>query len=204
MCLPALSEARHPDTCGGLDSTTRSGDRPATLLRRSRCLPVLTPQAITPCPGPSVPVHLPTLSLCLAVVVRDPHSGRLHFACVKASQGLPRLVPTRGAHVVRPARRRGTARTSSPVPGAAGPRLPRVSASPAVATSTLAAPTSGRVCCAVDRRADSIDVRYGAVVRVEVEQAMPRPSAIAAGATSSATFDRRRTSCRWRSRLYRR
>ena len=56
----------------------------------SRIFPVLTPLAVDP--GHPFP-YISSLSLSLAVIVRDPHSGAEHFARVKVPKGLVRFVP---------------------------------------------------------------------------------------------------------------
>ena len=53
--------------------------------------PVLTPQAITRAPGYPFPL-IPNLRLSLAVMLRDPRTGPMHFAYVKIPDGLPRFV----------------------------------------------------------------------------------------------------------------
>ncbi|MFQ3612847.1 MAG: RNA degradosome polyphosphate kinase [Cyanobacteriota bacterium] len=56
----------------------------------SRLFPVLTPLAVDP--GHPFP-YISNLSLSLAVVVRDPETGKEHFARVKVPNTLPRFVP---------------------------------------------------------------------------------------------------------------
>ena len=168
-CLPALSEAGiHIVRWATLDDPQRD------VLRRyfaDQVFAALTPQAITRAPGHPFPV-IPNARLCLAVVVRDPRSGALHFACVRLPEGLPRFVPLAGGgetfvpleDVVRggldalyPGRR---------VEGAYAFRITR----------------SGDLELAEERAASLLRVveeeakrrPYGAVVRVEVEQAMPQ------------------------------
>ncbi len=85
--LPALAEqgirlARWDDV---------SEDQRAQLTRyfRRQIFPVLTPLAVDPShPFP----YISGLSLNLAVVVRNPLTGKLHFARVKVPQSLPRLI----------------------------------------------------------------------------------------------------------------
>lgn len=57
-----------------------------------RLFPVLTPLAVDP--GHPFP-YISNLSLSLAVVVRDPETGKEHFARVKVPNTLPRFVPLR-------------------------------------------------------------------------------------------------------------
>lgn len=56
--------------------------------------PVLTPLAVDP--GRPFP-HISSLSLNLAVIVRDPGSGQQHFARIKVPNALPRLIPIKRA-----------------------------------------------------------------------------------------------------------
>lgn len=68
-----------------------SEDQRAQLTRyfRRQIFPVLTPLAVDPShPFP----YISGLSLNLAVVVRNPLTGKLHFARVKVPQSLPRLI----------------------------------------------------------------------------------------------------------------
>jgi polyphosphate kinase len=53
--------------------------------------PVLTPKAVTTAPGHPLP-HIEDLRLSLAIVVRDPRSGRDHFSVLNVSDALPRFV----------------------------------------------------------------------------------------------------------------
>jgi len=64
-------------------------------LRRyftDQVFPLITPQALTRAPGHPFPL-IPNLRLSLAAVVRDPHAGPLHFAYLKVPDALPRFVP---------------------------------------------------------------------------------------------------------------
>jgi polyphosphate kinase len=64
-------------------------------LRRhahEQLFPIITPQAITQAPGHPFPL-VPNLRLSLAVVVRDPRTGALHFAYLKVPEALPRFTP---------------------------------------------------------------------------------------------------------------
>jgi polyphosphate kinase len=166
-CIPALAEAGiRIARWAELEEPHRD------VLRRyfaDQVFASLTPQAITRAPGHPFPI-IPNARLCLAVVVRDPRSGALHFACVRLPEGLPRFVPLAGEafvpleDVVRggldalyPGRR---------VEGAYAFRLTR----------------SGDLELAEERAASLLRVveeetkrrPFGSVVRVEVEQAMPQ------------------------------
>src|SRR5207302_6529303 len=59
----------------------------------SQVFPVLTPLAVDP--GHPFP-YISNLSLSLAVEIRDPEGGAMHFARVKVPKSLPRWVPVPG------------------------------------------------------------------------------------------------------------
>ena len=59
----------------------------------SQVFPVLTPLAVDP--GHPFP-YISNLSLSLAVEIRDPEGGSIHFARVKVPKSLPRWVPVNG------------------------------------------------------------------------------------------------------------
>jgi polyphosphate kinase len=59
---------------------------------RNEIFPVLTPLAVDP--GRPFP-HISSLSLNLAVTVKDPDKGYRHFARIKVPNTLPRLIPVR-------------------------------------------------------------------------------------------------------------
>ncbi|MGE5101926.1 MAG: RNA degradosome polyphosphate kinase, partial [Deltaproteobacteria bacterium] len=59
----------------------------------SQIFPVLTPLAVDP--GHPFP-YISNLSLSLAVEIRDPERGAIHFARVKVPKSLPRWVPVNG------------------------------------------------------------------------------------------------------------
>ncbi len=85
--LPALhAEGIHLRAWAELDDMQR--ERMTAYFRR-QIFPVLTPLAVDPShPFP----YISGLSLNLAVVVRNPLTGKLHFARVKVPQSLPRLI----------------------------------------------------------------------------------------------------------------
>lgn len=60
---------------------------------RREVFPVLTPLAVDP--GHPFP-HISNLSISLAVEMRDPETGDVHFARVKVPRSLPRWVPIEG------------------------------------------------------------------------------------------------------------
>ncbi len=55
-------------------------------------LPLLTPRAVTMAPGHPFPI-IPHLTLAFAVLVRDIHTGPIHFAYLAIPPRLPRLIP---------------------------------------------------------------------------------------------------------------
>src|SRR5437763_4031305 len=62
---------------------------------RSVIMPALTPQAMTEAPGFPTP-HVPTLDLFFIVLLKDPATGPLHLACLRIPSSLPRFIPVRG------------------------------------------------------------------------------------------------------------
>lgn len=61
----------------------------------SELLPLLTPRAVTLSPGHPFPI-IPHLTLAFAVLVRDIHTGPIHFAYLAIPNRLPRFVPVPG------------------------------------------------------------------------------------------------------------
>ncbi len=93
VCLPELAAHGVP-ILRWIDLAEPQRD----ALRRyfaEQVFPVLTPQAITRAPGHPFPL-IPNLRLSLAVMVRDPTTGPLHFAYVKVPDNLPRFVALPG------------------------------------------------------------------------------------------------------------
>ena len=66
----------------------------ASLTRyfEAELLPVLTPRAVTMSPGHPFPI-IPHLTLSFAVLVRDVHTGPIHFAYLAIPTRLPRWIP---------------------------------------------------------------------------------------------------------------
>lgn len=87
LILPALAaEGIHLRTWAELKD---SQQEVLTRYFRRQIFPVLTPLAVDPShPFP----YISGLSLNLAVVVRNPLTGKLHFARVKVPQSLPRVI----------------------------------------------------------------------------------------------------------------
>jgi polyphosphate kinase len=166
-CVPALLEQgirvlRWPDL----------SDAQRIEMRRyfaDQVFATLTPQAITRAPGHPFPV-LPNARLCLAVVVQDPRSGAQHFACVKMPEGLPRFVPLGGdqfillEEVVR-------ANLDTLYPGR---RVEAAHAFRITRSGDLALEEAGASSLLQIVDEETKRRPYGAVVRVEVEQAMPQ------------------------------
>ena len=73
---------------------TKTQQKVANEYFRNEIFPVLTPLAFDP--GRPFP-HISSLSLNLAVLVRDRESGLQHFARIKVPNSLPRLVPVKRA-----------------------------------------------------------------------------------------------------------
>lgn len=92
--LPALDEnGLHLRAWSDLSENQR--ERLSTYFRH-RVFPVLTPLAVDPShPFP----YISGLSLNLAVVVRNPVSGKRHFARIKVPETLPRLVNVETANI---------------------------------------------------------------------------------------------------------
>ena len=130
--------------------------------------PVLTPLAVDP--GHPFP-YISNLSLSLAVELRDPEDGQIHFARVKVPKTLPRWVPTGKAHTFVPLEALIRVRLDALFPGmqvlgAHGFRLTRYSdleISPEEEPEDLLASIEEQL----------FQRRFGEVVRVEVEPAMP-------------------------------
>jgi polyphosphate kinase len=130
--------------------------------------PVLTPLAVDP--GHPFP-YISNLSLSLAVELRDPEDGQIHFARVKVPKTLPRWVPTGRPHTFVALEALIRARLDALFPGmqvlgAHGFRLTRYSdleISPEEEPEDLLASIEEQL----------FQRRFGEVVRVEVEPAMP-------------------------------
>src|SRR3954468_19752546 len=68
---------------------------------RSVIMPGLTPQAMTEAPGFPAP-HVSTLDLFFIVMVKDPATGPMHLACLRVPAWLPRFIPVRGGAALLP------------------------------------------------------------------------------------------------------
>jgi len=89
--LPAL--ARFGVRLVGLDDLSRVERAAVQRYFESEVFPVLTPLAVDP--GHPFP-YISNLSISLAVLIRDPETGEEHFARVKVPRSLPRWVPVEG------------------------------------------------------------------------------------------------------------
>ena len=88
---PALTE-RNVDILGWEELNTDQQER-LTRYFRHQIYPVLTPLAVDPShPFP----YISGLSLNLAVILRNPRSGKEHFARIKVPDSLPRLIQVPG------------------------------------------------------------------------------------------------------------
>lgn len=128
----------------------------------------LTPQAITRAPGHPFPL-LPNTRVCLAVVVWEPASRTRHFAAVKMPEGLPRFVPLGNEQFV-------------PLEDVVRENLDRLYPGRHVeAAFAFRITRSGDLELVEDGAAGLLQVieeetkrrPYGAVIRLEVEHAMP-------------------------------
>src|SRR5205085_1860959 len=76
-----------------MNELTASEQASLDTVFESQIFPILTPLAVDP--GHPFP-YLSNLSLSLAVEVRDPERGTVHFARVKVPKSLPRWIPITG------------------------------------------------------------------------------------------------------------
>ncbi|HEU5170703.1 MAG TPA: polyphosphate kinase 1 [Gemmatimonadales bacterium] len=147
-------------------------DAQRVAMRRyftDRVFATLTPQAITRAPGHPFPV-LPNARLCLAVVVRDPRSGAQHFACVKSPDGLGRFVPLEdGQFVPLEDVIRENLETLYPGRQVEAAHTFRITRNADLDLPEVGAASLLQVVDEETKRRP-----YGAVVRIEVEQAMPQ------------------------------
>ena len=101
---PALAD-RGIEIVGWGDLSDEQRER-LTRYFRHQIYPVLTPLAVDPShPFP----YISGLSLNLAVILRNPRSGKEHFARIKLPQSLPRLITVPGRELSAAAKDRGTA-----------------------------------------------------------------------------------------------
>ncbi|MGE5744896.1 MAG: polyphosphate kinase 1, partial [Gemmatimonadota bacterium] len=147
-------------------------DAQRVAMRRyftDRVFATLTPQAITRAPGHPFPV-LPHARVCLAVVVRDPRSGTQHFACVKTPEGLGRFVPLEAEQFI-PLEEviRENLETLYP-----GRQVEAAHAFRITRNADLELPEVGAASLLQVVDEETKRRPYGAVVRIEVEQAMPQ------------------------------
>jgi polyphosphate kinase len=91
--LPALS--RHGVQLVTMDALSDEEQARVHAFFEAQVFPVLTPLAVDP--GHPFP-YISNLSLSLAVDIRDPVTGKEHFARVKVPRSLPRWVPIGRGH----------------------------------------------------------------------------------------------------------
>jgi polyphosphate kinase len=130
--------------------------------------PVLTPLAVDP--GHPFP-YISNLSLSLAVELRDPERGDVRFARVKVPKSLPRWVPTGRPHSFVPLEKLIAGRLDALFPGmevlgSHGFRLTRYS-------DLEIAHTEEPEDLLATIEEQLFQRRFGEVVRIEVEEAMP-------------------------------
>ena len=120
-CSARRSSPRSPrrtSTWSAGTSSTREEQRQCKKLFKERIFPVLTPLAVDPAhPFP----YISGLSLNLAVLVRNPKTGKEHFARVKVPPIFARFVPV-GDAALRAARGRDRRAPQAAVPGHGGAR----------------------------------------------------------------------------------
>jgi polyphosphate kinase len=94
-CLDGLLAelATHNVRLLGVDDLTPAEWGAIDEYFESQVFPVLTPLAVDP--GHPFP-YISNLSLSLAVEIKDPETGAIHFARVKVPRSLPRWVPVHG------------------------------------------------------------------------------------------------------------
>lgn len=95
--FPAL--ARHDIRLVTMDSLSDDERERVHAFFEAQVFPVLTPLAVDP--GHPFP-YISNLSLSLAVDIKDPVTGKDHFARVKVPKSLPRWVPIGRAHCYVP------------------------------------------------------------------------------------------------------
>ena len=133
--------------------------------------PLLTPRAITVAPGFPVPV-MPHLTLLLAVVLQDSQTGPLHFAYLRLPERIPRFLPVPDSNDLIPLEDvvRANLHLVYPDRGIEGAWLFRVTRA---AELDLSDEEAGNLLQAIE---ESVGRRaQNAIVRVEVERAMPQP-----------------------------
>ena len=141
---------------------------------REKIFPVLTPLAVDS--GRPFP-YISNLSLNLAVLVRDPTAGRMHFARIKVPPLAAALRALRGGALLRAARGRDRGQPRPALPRHGDRRAPHVPRHAQRATSrSTTAPTT----CWRRSRRSSAGARFSPAVRLEVEQTMPDARARAA------------------------
>jgi polyphosphate kinase len=134
----------------------------------TQVFPVLTPLAVDP--GHPFP-YISNLSLSLAVELRDPDKGDVHFARVKVPKSLPRWVPTGQPHSFVPLEALIGARLDALFPGMEilGRHVFRLTRYSDLEISHTEEPED--LLAMIEEQL--FQRRFGEVVRLEVEQGMP-------------------------------
>ena len=134
----------------------------------AQVFPVLTPLAVDP--GHPFP-YISNLSLSLAVELRDPERGEVRFARVKVPKSIPRWVPTGRPHSFVPLEALIAARLDALFPGmeVLGSHLFRLTRYSDLEISHTEEPED--LLATIEEQL--FQRRFGEVVRVEVEAAMP-------------------------------
>jgi len=167
-CLPALAAhgvriLRWPD----LSEPQR------VALRRyfaEQIFPIVTPQALTRAPGHPFPV-IPNLRLSLALVVRDPDAGAVHFAYLKVPDVVSRFVTLDDGEGLVPVEDIIRENVGRLYPGR---RVEAVFAFRVTRGSDLELDEHHAASLLQVIEEEAKRRPYGAVVRVEVEQQMPQ------------------------------
>jgi polyphosphate kinase len=149
-----------------LDSTERAGLQGQF---RREIFPLLAPRAITLSPGFPVPV-MPQLTLCLAVVLQDSETGPVHFAYLRIPERLPRFIPVNGPNDLIPIEEvvRANLQPIYPDREVEGAFLFRITRA---GDLELQEDETGDLLQTVEEAVGRR--RFNAIVRVEVEAAMP-------------------------------
>ncbi len=164
--LPAL--AGHGVRLVGMDDLTPAEWAAVDDFFESQVFPVLTPLAVDPAqPLP----YISNLALSLAVELRDPEEGTVHFARVKVPKSLPRWVPLARPHHFIPIEQVIGANLGGLFPGmdVAGWHAFRITRYTDLDIGNLQDP--GDLVATIEEQV--LKRRFSEVVRVEVQDGMP-------------------------------
>ena len=167
------------------DDLDREEQKFCKRLFKDRVFPVLTPLAVDPAhPFP----YISGLSLNLAVLVRNPKTGKEHFARVKVPPIFGRFVPL-GQPALRAARGRHRRAPQAALPRHGGAARCTPSGSPATRTSRSRR-TTPRTCSPALEK-ELLRRRFGPPVRLEVEESIDPAACSSCWSPSSASRPRR-------------